>query len=63
MDSFSGHKTESVFKLLNSDTDTNLNLKGYSIIPPVTTSKLQPLDVGVNKPFKDRLRKKWNKWI
>ena len=63
MDSFSGHKTESVLKLLNSDTDTNLNLKGYSIIPPGTTSKLQPLDVGVNKPFKDRLRKKWNKWM
>ena len=25
-------------------------------MPPNYTSKLQPLDVGLNKPFKDRLR-------
>ena len=23
----------------------------------------QPLDVGVNKPFKDQLRQRWNKWM
>ena len=59
MDSFSGHNTASVLKMMTDD----INLKGYSIIPPGTTSQLQPLDVGINKPFKDRLRMKWNKWM
>ena len=57
MDSFSGHKTTSVIGVLDT-----CSLSGYSIIPARTTSELQPLDVGVNKPFKDRLRNEWNKW-
>ena len=33
-----------------------------AVIPGGMTSILQPLDVGVNKPFKDRLRHLWSEW-
>ena len=32
------------------------------MIPGVLTGYLQPLDVWVNKPFKDRIRKKYNEY-
>jgi hypothetical protein len=31
--------------------------------PVNTTSKLQPMDVGVNKIFKDRIRYRWENWM
>ena len=34
-----------------------------AIIPAGLTSKLQPLDVTVNRSFKSKLRKKWEDWI
>lgn len=24
---------------------------------------MQPIDVGIGKPFKDRLKRQWNEWI
>ena len=33
------------------------------IIPGGCTGNVQPLDVGINKPFKDRLRRKWWQWV
>ena len=33
------------------------------IIPNGCTALVQPCDVGINKPFKDRLRKLWWNWI
>jgi len=33
------------------------------VIPGGLTSLLQPLDVCLNKPFKDRVRKLWNDWM
>ena len=33
------------------------------VIPGGLTSMLQPLDVFLNKPFKDRVRRLWNEWI
>ena len=32
-------------------------------VPGGCTSLAQPLDVGINKPFKDRIRKKWEIWV
>jgi len=53
MNSFKGHKTNSVKKRCNEE-NTDI-----AIIPDGLTSVLQPLDVCLNKPFKDRLREKW----
>jgi hypothetical protein len=55
LDSFSGHKSTPVLDQLAS--------VDHSFIPPRCTSECQPLDVGVNKPFKDRLRSYWNDYI
>ena len=57
MDSFEGHKTN-VIKNIASNANTDL-----AIIPGGLTSVVQPLDVCLNKPFKDRLREKWNAWM
>jgi len=34
-----------------------------AVIPGGLTKKLQPLDIAVNKPFKDQLRAKWENWV
>ena len=34
-----------------------------AVIPGGLTSQLQPLDVCLNKPFKDRIRQMWSDWI
>ena len=57
MDSFEGYKTNAIKKIaLDENTD-------LAIIPGGLTSIVQPLDVCLNKPFKDRLRAKWNIWM
>ena len=49
LDEFSDHMTESVRQAFdNAGTILDFIIAGY-------TSKLQPLDVGVNKPFKGHL--------
>ena len=52
-DMFEVHVTESVKTAL---TRENTNL---AVIPGGLTSILQPLDVSLNKPFKDGVRKRW----
>jgi hypothetical protein len=34
-----------------------------AVIPGGLTKNLQPLDITVNKPFKDQLQAKWENWI
>ena len=53
LDSFSGHKTQSVREQAR-ECDISIDY-----IPPGTTSSLQPLDVGIMKPFKDGIRARW----
>ena len=53
LDCVSGHKTTQVQERMEGVCE------GYTLIPAGQTSTLQPLDIGVNKPFKDRLRSKW----
>ena len=52
-DAFEAHVTETVKRAL---TRENTNL---AVIPGGLTSILQPLDVSLNKPFKDGVRKRW----
>ena len=53
LDAFEAHKTEQVKRSLKSE-NTDL-----AVIPGGLTSVLQPLDVCLNKPFKDRVRQRW----
>ena len=57
MDQFSVHKLPIILnKLKELKTD-------ILFIPPGLTSKLQPLDLYLNKPLKDRLHNKWEDYI
>jgi len=56
-DSFRGHLEESV-KTKFRDNHVDL-----AVIPGGLTSLCQPLDVTINKPFKDNLRKEWHIWM
>ena len=57
LDSFEAHKTEQVKRSFKSE-NTDL-----AVIPGGLTSVLQPLDVCLNTPFKDRVRQKWMAWM
>ena len=56
-DSFKGHLEESVKKKFR---ESGIDL---AVIPGGLTSICQPLDVALNKPFKDNLRKEWHIWM
>lgn len=57
LDSFRGHLVQPV-KTAIEEGKTEL-----VIIPGGLTSVLQPLDVAINKPFKDHLRRLYGEWI
>lgn len=57
LDSYRGHLTDGV-KAALSEAGTDV-----AIIPGGMTGQLQPLDVCLNKPFKDRLRKYYVDWL
>ena len=56
IDNFKGQITPACSSLLES---YNIHT---CLLPPNTTDRLQPLDVSVNKPFKDFLRRKFDEW-
>lgn len=56
-DQFRAHKTDKVKEKCASLNTTQ------AMIPGGLTSILQPLDVVLNKPFKDRMRQKWMDWM
>ena len=56
LDAFKGHLTDSVKKQLRK-MNTEL------VILNRMTSVLQPMDVSINRPFKDRLRQQYLTWI
>lgn len=56
-DSFRSHLEESVKTKFKQH---NFHL---AVIPGGLTSVCQPLDVSINKPFKDNLRKEWHEWM
>ena len=51
------HQTEKVFNALKESGIFPL------FIPAGTTSILQPLDVSINRPFKDKLRNQYATWM
>lgn len=56
-DVFKGQCTDDVLKLV---VDNNIE---YVIVPANCTDRLQPLDVSVNKPAKEFLRRKFQEWF
>lgn len=58
-DNFKGHTTKKVIDYINGE----LPLVEVLLLPPNTTSILQPLDVGINKPFKNYIKNKYADWL
>src|SRR5688572_26518110 len=56
-DSFRGHLEKSVKEKFH---ESGIHL---AVIPGGLTSVCQPLDISVNKPFKDNLYKEWHIWM
>ena len=56
-DSFQAHLVDSVKRTVRQ-TNTNI-----AVITGGLTNVLQPLDVSLNKPFKDCLCERWNNWM
>ena len=56
IDNFKGQVTESVTSLLE---DHNIHI---CLLPANTTDLLQPMDISLNKPAKDFLKRQFNQW-
>ena len=57
LDSFTAHDSKAV-----NARFTELGIRTYAV-PGGCTGLVQPVDVGVGKPFKDRVRKMWWNWM
>ena len=56
MDNFKGQITRSINDMLE------LHNIHVTLLPPNTTDLLQPMDISVNKPAKDFLKRKFKEW-
>ncbi|XP_077109885.1 uncharacterized protein LOC143766246 isoform X2 [Ranitomeya variabilis] len=56
-DMYRAHTSDEIKTLAKSSEVT------LAVIPSGLTSVLQPLDVCLNKPFKERVRKMWHEWM
>ena len=56
MDNFKGQVTEAFLDLLDTH---NIHV---CLLPPNTTDRLQPMDISVNKPAKDFLKRQFDEW-
>ena len=57
-DSFSAHIDEGVRNTFKTEHKTTT-----AVIPGGLTKKLQPLDISVNRSFKNHVREEWEKWM
>ena len=57
-DSFRGHLTPSVKKILNQKYNSDM-----CVIPGGCTSRLQPADVSWNRPFKAKIAELYDEWL
>jgi len=58
-DNFRGHYTDDVINFIKNEYP----LINYVLLPKNTTSLLQPLDVGINKPVKNYIKNKYISWL
>ena len=58
LDSFSAHSDEGFQNNFKTEHKTTT-----AVIPGSRTKKLQPLDISVNRSFKNHIRKEWEKWM
>ena len=57
-DAFRAHLTDLPKTVLREDHNADI-----AVIPGGLSSIVQPLDVCLNKPFKDHFRSKWSEWM
>ena len=48
-------------RLTSKKVQTNINIR-FVVVPADCTDKLQPMDLAINKPLKDAMKRKFQTW-